>query len=64
MSNFQPLGGLLLKIPSNRGFNLNFHSTLPETNIAPEKWMVGILVSFWDGLFLGAICQFQGVYLS
>ena len=27
-----------------------FHFTLPETNIAPEKWMVGRLVSFWDGL--------------
>ena len=30
-------------------------STLPETNIAPEKWMVGILVSLWDGLFAGAM---------
>ena len=30
-------------------------STLPETNIAPEKLMVGILVSLWDGLFAGAM---------
>ena len=32
--------------------------TLPETNIAPENgWLeyVGILVSFWDGLFSGAM---------
>ena len=32
--------------------------TLPETNIAPWKWikwMVGILLSFWDGLFSGAM---------
>ena len=28
--------------------------TLPKTNIAPE-WMVGILLTFWDGLFSGAI---------
>ena len=29
----------------------------PETNIAPENgWLeVGILVSFWDGLFSGAM---------
>ena len=31
-------------------------NTLPETNIfAPWKWMVGILLSFWDGLFSGAM---------
>ena len=30
--------------------------TLPETNISRTwKWMVGILVSFWDGLFSGAM---------
>ena len=30
--------------------------TFPETNIfAPWKWMVGILLSFWDGLFSGAM---------
>ena len=34
--------------------------TLPKTNIAPEKWMVEILLSFWDGLFWGAtVCLFQ-----
>ena len=26
----------------------------------PWKWMVGILVSFWDGPFSGANCQFWG----
>ena len=31
--------------------------TLPETNIAPENgWLqVGILLSYWGGLFLGAM---------
>ena len=29
--------------------------TLPATNMAPEKWMVGIPVSSWDGLFPGAM---------
>ena len=31
--------------------------TLPETNIAPEKWMVGRVLSFWiwEGLFSGAM---------
>ncbi len=30
-------------------------ATLPETNSKrPWKWMVGSLVSFWDGLFSGA----------
>ena len=36
----------------------SFHKariTLPKTNVAPEKWMIGILVSFWDGLFSGAM---------
>ena len=33
----------------------NKKPTLPETNIASENgWMVGILVSVWDGLFSGA----------
>ena len=27
---------------------------LPETNIAPEKWMVGILGSSWATLLLGS----------
>ena len=30
-------------------------STLPETNSLHLKWMVGILVSFWDGQFSGAM---------
>ena len=30
-------------------------STLPESNIAPKKWMVGGLLSFWQGLFSGAM---------
>ena len=29
--------------------------TLPETNMAPEKWMVDILVSFWEGLLSEAM---------
>ena len=29
--------------------------TLPETNIAPYKWMVGTLLSFWEGLFSGIL---------
>jgi len=29
--------------------------TLPETNIAPEKWMFGTLASFWEGLFSGVM---------
>ena len=28
-----------------------FKSDTPETNMAPEKRMVGRLLSFWDGLF-------------
>ena len=29
--------------------------TLPETNIASENGRFGIVVSFWDGLFSGAM---------
>ena len=29
--------------------------TLPKTNIASEKWMVGILCSFWYGEFSGGM---------
>ena len=39
--------------------------TFPETNIAhhsPYKWIVGILFSYWGGLFSG-LCSFQGGYL-
>ena len=25
--------------------------TLPETNVAPKNWMVGMLLSYWEGLF-------------
>ncbi len=31
-----------------------FSVTLPETNIAAKKLMVGRLLSFWEGLFSGA----------
>ena len=27
----------------------------PKLNIAPEQWMIGIPISFWDGLFSGAM---------
>ncbi len=38
-------------------------TTLPETNIAPENgWLEDYLLSFWDGLFSGAKCWFQGGY--
>ena len=34
----------------------------PETNVAPANWMVGILVSFWDGLFSrGVLFQFAAI---
>ena len=32
---------------------------LPETNIAPEKIMVGILGSFWNGLFFRCYVSFR-----
>ena len=35
--------------------------TLPKFNIAPWKMMVGRLLSFWDGIFSGAMLNFQGV---
>ena len=52
-----------------------FRSTLPETNIAPQKWMVGILVSSWKGLFSvamlvsgrvvgGSVDDFLGCFLG
>ena len=40
-------------------------STPPKFNIAPEKWWleyVGILLSFWEDLFLGVMLNFQGCY--
>ena len=38
--------------------NRKIVNTLPETNIAPDKWMVGRLVSFRDGLFSGSMLVF------
>ena len=32
-------------------------------NIAPEKLMVGRLVSFWEGILSGAMLNFRGVRL-
>ena len=29
---------------------------------APEKWMVGRLLSYWEGLFSGAMLNFGGVF--
>ena len=37
--------------------------TPPKFNIAPEKWMVGRLVSFWEGILSGALLNFRGVCL-
>ena len=38
--------------------------TLPETNMAPEKLMVFRWVSFWEGLFSGAIFILGSVNIS
>ena len=39
----------------------SFFDTPQKFNMAPEKIMVGILVSFGDGIFSGAMLNFQGV---
>ena len=36
--------------------------TLPEFEHSPWKMMVGRLLSFWDGIFPGAMSNFQGVH--
>ena len=43
----------------------NHHSRIHplKFNIAPEKWMVGILVSFWEGPFSGALLNFRRVVI-
>ena len=33
--------------------------TPPKFNIAPEKWMVGRLLSYWEGNFLGAMLKLK-----
>ena len=33
----------------------NLSATLPETNSSSLKWMVGRLLSFWEGLFSGVM---------
>ena len=38
---------------ASRCLNGVYVDALHETNIAPEKWMVGRWISFWDGLFSG-----------
>ncbi len=38
-------------------------NTPPETN-STWKWIVGILLSFWDGLFSGSMLIFRGVVAS
>ncbi len=51
----------------NRNFSLTpvELATLPETKSKrPWKWMVGRLISFWDGPISGANCWFQGGYLD
>ena len=35
--------------------------TLPKLNIAPEKMMVGKLLSFWEGNFSEAMLNFRWV---
>ena len=52
------------KISSLKYGNLSFVGTLPETNIAPEDWwldVVGKLLSFWEGIFSGAMLVYQSV---
>ena len=39
----------------------NETSTPPKLNIALKEMMVGRILSFWDGLFSGAMLNFQGV---
>ena len=38
-------------------------TTLPETNIGPENGWLGVPVSFWDGLFSGAMLVLGSVYM-
>ena len=40
-------------------------NTIPSLKLTVRtwEWMVGILVSFWHGLFSRAICWFWGVYI-
>ena len=37
-------------------------ATLPETNIASENWWLDDDISFWDGLFSGAMLVSGRVY--
>ena len=37
-------------------------NTLPETNIAPQKWWLEDVMSFWEGLFSGAMLVLGSVY--
>ena len=41
-----------------------YEDTLPKTNIAPEKLVVGRQVSFWEGLFSGDMLVFGGVEIA
>ncbi len=38
--------------------------TLPETNIAPEKWCLEDYFPFWEGNFSGAMLNFKWVHLG
>ena len=54
------------KATSRKMVHVFFHFHLPETNseFIPKKWMLGILRSYWDGLFSGAFAvSFQGGYV-
>ena len=35
-----------------------------KLTVRPYKWMVGILLSYWEGLFSGAMLNFGGVVLK
>ena len=39
-----------------------FYCHIVLINISPEKWMVGILISFWDGLFSANMLNFGSVF--
>ncbi len=40
---------------SSQWKSIKFHYTIPETNIASENWWLEDEISFWDGLFSGAM---------
>ncbi len=52
------------QVPIYKFIYRGYNPTFPETNIAPEKWMVGILLSYWEGNFSGAMLNFGRVLIT